>query len=240
MCWCRHNIKLTVETFVSPVQHDSDHSVCFNIVQSYIVDSGIIQLHYFYEMKHEIKLLWLISVTFRTRGDSSNSVQVQPWLDFWVACIARRTTRCVWCLKEAVTHLIILWLMYKDNSVNLTKKWSDRFQRMVIYESTSTPHLDIMHQYDREDTFEHILKQIIKPYWVVCYSCSDITDISLINKNKFQSLSTIKTLSSLLHTRQKYTIIITVQHLPINPFPDAFSLSHPCLHNESVGMVTVA
>lgn len=44
------------------------------------------------------------------------------------------------------------------------------------------------------------------------------------------------------HTRQKkkYTRIITVQHLPINPFPDAFSLSHPCLHNESVAMATVA
>lgn len=46
-------------------------------------------------------------------------------------------------------------------------------------------------------------------------------------------------MQQLTHER-KYTIIITVQHLPINPFPDAFSLSHPCLHNESVAMVTVA
>lgn len=37
-----------------------------------------------------------------------------------------------------------------------------------------------------------------------------------------------------------YTRIITVQHLPVKPFPDAFPMSHPCLHNEPVAMVTVA
>lgn len=38
---------------------------------------------------------------------------------------------------------------------------------------------------------------------------------------------------------RKYTIIITA-HLPIKSFPDSFFLSHPCLHNESDAMVTVA
>lgn len=54
-----------------------------------------------------------------------------------------------------------------------------------------------------------------------------------------QNKSTRFSFNAPAHTRL-YTRIITVQHLPINPFPDAFSLSHPCLHNESVAMVTVA
>lgn len=41
-------------------------------------------------------------------------------------------------------------------------------------------------------------------------------------------------------TQERKRSIIIIEHLPISSFPDAFSLSHPCLHNESDAMVTVA
>lgn len=69
------------------------------------------------------------------------------------------------------------------------------------------------------------------PYYILIKSNSDASNRSRMQKVQPQYSSTQDRI---------YSRIITVQHLPIKPFPDAFPMSHPCLHNEPVAMVTVA
>lgn len=69
-----------------------------------------------------------------------------------------------------------------------------------------------------------------------CVQGPTFQDTNFVRPDPHGSVS----MHQLTQEKKKYARIITVQHLPINPFPDAFPLSHPCLHNESVAMATVA